>query len=329
MGNKPSAPETEPESSKKRAQRSDWLPIGALALLCSFWAIDTLRADVLPDLFPDPLPRFEGASISFVLFAAAAALLGMVSKAKWPRGRVLLDAIWIGAGMFVIPAVLIYLSDGRVSKLSQAALFSLVPVFALIFEPYIGADPTGPRRGGLLAALIALTGMLFAFPVQIPASIPTALGFCTVILGTAFAAAANCKAVVLITETAKQSRMPIIAIAAATVSAGFAGAGAVTEHAVWQWSLLGPHLLWSAAVELPGLFLLFWLMHRMSAVRMSTRYLIAPLISILLGVLLLHPIVQPRTWLGLLLVAAGAAYLLLTPEGQPENEVETSTLSLH
>jgi drug/metabolite transporter (DMT)-like permease len=72
------------------------------------------------------------------------------------------------------------------------------------------------------------------------------------------------------------------------------------------------------ALPVLALGLLFWLMRRMTAVRMTTRYLIAPLIANLLSLAFLRPQVQLRSWLGLLLIALGSGWLLLAPAGEPE-----------
>ena len=56
----------------------------------------------------------------------------------------------------------------------------------------------------------------------------------------------------------------------------------------------------------------------MTAVRMTTRFLIAPLMANLVGLAFLRPGVQGRGWLGLSLIAVGSGWLLLGPEGEPE-----------
>ena len=79
-------------------------------------------------------------------------------------------------------------------------------------------------------------------------------------------------------------------------------------------------------VTLPGLLLLFWLMPRITAVRMTTRFVLAPLFAILIGMAIDRPAVGPRIWLGLLLVAAGAASLLFAPDDH--SSANSSTLNL-
>jgi drug/metabolite transporter (DMT)-like permease len=57
----------------------------------------------------------------------------------------------------------------------------------------------------------------------------------------------------------------------------------------------------------------------MSAVRMTTRFVIAPLLTALFGIILLRPEITLRALLGLLLIAAGAAWLLFAPEQEPND----------
>ena len=84
------------------------------------------------------------------------------------------------------------------------------------------------------------------------------------------------------------------------------------------WSALTPELAWSAAIELPGLLLLFWLMRRMSAARMTTRFVLAPFMALLIGAVAMHPSLTLRTWLGMFLIGAGVGWLLLAAEVEPE-----------
>ena len=79
-----------------------------------------------------------------------------------------------------------------------------------------------------------------------------------------------------------------------------------------------PQLVWAVVVDLPALLLLFWLMRRMSATRMTTRFLIAPLMTNLMDLALLRPVVSGRAGLGLVLVAGSAGWLLLAREDEPE-----------
>jgi len=59
-------------------------------------------------------------------------------------------------------------------------------------------------------------------------------------------------------------------------------------------------------------------MRRLSAVRLTLRFVLGPALAVPLGALLMQMPLTLRTWLGLLGMAAGAANLLLKPEAEPE-----------
>ena len=85
-------------------------------------------------------------------------------------------------------------------------------------------------------------------------------------------------------------------------------------HVHLQSSVGGPTwVVGGRGPALPGLLLLFWLMRRMSAVQMTTRYVLAPLMTVMLGMALERPAVGLSTWLGILLIASGVGWLLSTP----------------
>jgi drug/metabolite transporter (DMT)-like permease len=299
--------------------------VAALVVVCFLLALDLLRADLLPNLIPNLLPPFERQAVPFVLLALVAGAFAFVRRAAWPGGVLLRSFVLVGPWFFAAPSFLICLANGRVPGLARVALFSLVPVFALVFEPYFGAGAGQLRRSGLLAALAGVVGALCVFPVTFPESIDTARGFLAVILATVCVAAANCWAVRVACELPPQSTAPMAAIAGASVALTFAILSAFTERTVWTWGALAPELTWAAVVETPALLLLFWLLRRMSATRMTTRYTIAPLFAVLTGVALMRPRLELRSWLGLVAMAAGAGYLLFAPE----QEAEATGLSLH
>ena len=294
--------------------------IVGLLSLSLLWAVGMLRADLLPGLIANPLPYLQKQAISFAQLTVVTGLAAVLRRKGWPCRRLLWDSVFVGLGLFVAPLALITLANGWVPGLAQAALFTLTPVFALVFEPYISTRTATQSRGGLIAALASVAGALCVFPVNIPTSIEAAGGLCAVILATVCVAAANCKAVETAKELPGYSTTAHAAIAGATATIALAAASASMERPVWKWDALGPELLWSASIELPGLLLLFWLMRRISAARMTTRYVLAPLLTILVGAGLMQAALAPRTWLGLLLMAAGAAYLLIAPETESKFE---------
>ncbi len=263
-----------------------------------------------------------------ILLAMTATLFALVRRAPWPGGRQAWACLLVGGGLFVAPALLLRFAEGWVSALAQVALFSLTPVFAVVLEPHLGSGGAGTQsRGGLAAALVAVTGMLCVFPVEIPQSAEAGFAFCAVVLAAACVAAANCAAVRVARAMPGRSTAPLAALAGAAAAAGLAATSAFTEHPVWSWSALKPELVWSAAIELPGLLLLFWLMRRLSAARMTTRFVLAPLLTSLIGLALLRPSVELRAAIGLFMAAVGAAWMIFAPEEEGESGVSALDLT--
>ncbi len=244
------------------------------------------------------------------LFAIVVATIALVRKAIWPRALFLLQSIFVGAGLLAFPALLVEFARGHVDDSTRVALFSLVPVFAVVLEPHLGSASQPSPRAGLAAALVAIAGTLLLFPVELPQAPASAAAFCGIIVAVASIAAANCTAVKIAQSQTTLSLSGFAAIITGSAAILLAIAGLSNEPRAWP----VPHIDAWTIPDLLALPLLFWLMRRMSAVRMTTRFLIAPLVASLIALAFLRPGVQPRAWLGLLLIALGSAWLLLAPD---------------
>jgi drug/metabolite transporter (DMT)-like permease len=287
-------------------------PVGALLLLCLLWSLASLRPDLLPSSASETnsSPLLNQASI-LALFAIAAAATAFVQRANWPRGRTLLEAVWVGAGLLAVPALLVELAKGHIDDSTRVALFSLVPIGAVVMEPYLGSPLQSPQRGGLAASLVAVAGTLLIFPLELPRS-AQAIAFCGVIAAVASIAAANCTAVKIARSQTNLSGFATIAAGSAAILL------AIAALSIERSARPVAHIDAWAIPDLLGLALLFWLMPRISAVRMTTRFLIAPLLANLIALAFLRPGVQLRGWLGLLMMALASCWLLFAPEGEPD-----------
>lgn len=296
----------------------DALPVIGLLLLCFLWSLESLRSDLLPAQFAAGLPPFEREAMHLSALAVVAWLMAGVQRAPWPRGRQIWDSILIGLGLFVVPALLGEAAKNEIPDLTRVALYSLAPVFAVAFEPYLGRLTESQSKGGLLAALGCVFGTLGVFPLAIPSTWEGAGGFLAIILAVACISATNCWAVRFICETPPQSGAPIASVASAIAAAILAGVSLISEHPVWNNWVVGPEVAWTTAVELPALVLLFWLMRRMSAVRMTTRFVVTPLIVNVVGLIVLRPSMRVRAGLSILLIAVSAGWLLASHEEDKE-----------
>jgi len=313
-----------------RRRKARVAPAAGLLLLSLLWAAEPLRTGLFGPAFRDRLPHFQRQAILFVLLALVCAVLAKFRGEERPRGAKVSTPILIGLGMFLAPSLLGWSAGGWINGFARTVLFTLVPLFALVLEPYLGGELHAGSHpallnGSRLSAAIALAaGAFCVFPVEFPASLQAGAAFCCTIMSATIIAATNCIAVSAAYRSYHKSIALLAAISGLTAALGYTVASIFTERSIWQWSLWAPELLWSTVVELPTLLLLFWLMGHMSAVRMATRYGVAPLITILLGALLTQSSMTWRTSLGLLLMALGAGYLLFAPE----SELEPASLSL-
>lgn len=287
--------------------------VGVLLLLSLLWALDGLGPDLLPGLRHAPIPAMERQAITYALMGILAALYGGTQRARLPARRTAVSWAGIGLLLFAAPALMAAFSQGWVSQLEKVAIFSLVPVFAVVLEPHIGNSPQR-SNGGLIASLAAVAGALCIFPLDLPGTPGAAVAVLAVVLAAAFAASGNCAAVHLADSNSSGTMAFCAACACGTAALVFAVASLCTEHQQRPLLPNATQLAWLVIIDLPALMLLFWLLRKMSAVRMTTRFILAPLLTILAGIALEQPAITTRMILGVALMAAGVVWLIFAPD---------------
>lgn len=280
-----------------------------------------MRSDLFPGSPMHETPQLEREALPLALLTLVAGLSSVIRGDRWPRGRQLGWPVVVGLGLFVAPAVSVRIAQGWVSAFTRVALFSLTPMFAVVLEPHI--DPAGgagtESRGGLLASLATVAGALLVFPIDLPGSVEAGLAVAAMVVAAACIAAANSFAVRVVTAPQKIDLGPMVAVACAAAALGLLCATEFTGGIQWPAIGAGRDLAWMAIVTLPGLMLLFWLMPRMTASRMTTRFVVAPLMAVLFSAALERPIIGLRICAGLLLIAAGAGWILYAPAQEPDS----------
>jgi len=293
------------------------LPLAlGLLLLSALWALGTLRTELFPRFGSDTVSHALGQAVLFSIFAVMAACIAVVRRVEFPRGRSAWACAGVGLGLFLFPAALLAWAQGELSTFDRVAVFSLTPVFAAVLEPYLQGSTPSRAKAALGASLTAITGVLFLFPLSIPGSLRAGTALFALLTASFGIATANCVAVRLAVRVAERSILPMAALAAGVTAICFAAAATFNPHAAWRSS----SLLGLLVIDLPALFLLFWLMPRLAASRMTARFLLAPLMTLVLGMALEAPSVPVRAWLGTLLLGGGAGWLVFAPAERPELE---------
>jgi drug/metabolite transporter (DMT)-like permease len=301
--------------------RAGLTPCLGLLLLSALWAVGWL----LPDLFPGSaqnvfsLPSRQ--AILFSVFAVMTASLTLVRRIQFLRRRLAWASVGIGLGFFVIPTGAAAFARDRISSLDAVAVLCLTPVFAVVLEPYL--QDCSPRKGkGVLAGvLVAIAGILFLFPLETPSAWREAVALLVLLVTALTIAATNCVAVRLAHAVPDGSTLPMAAMASGVSGFCFALAAAFTPSTTANSSGLPIFFLRMLLIDIPGLFLLFWLIRRLSASRMAARFLVAPLFASLAGLALERTWAPVRGLLGLILLAGGSGWLVFASTESQEEEL--------
>jgi len=308
------------ELRRTQLARAGTSPALGLLLLSALWAGSWLHTSLIPRSGADNLPPLLVQAAFFCVFAAVAGSIALARHVEFPRGRHAWTCAGIGIGLFVVPAVLATCTEGRISELDRVAVFSLTPVFAIVLEPYLQGGALRQGKAALAGALAAVAGILLALPLDVPGSFRAGVALCALLAASFSIAATNCLAVGIAPNLAVRSSLPMAAVAGAASAICSAVVAALMPHAAWQWDALLAEFSWRLVIDIPALFLLFWLMRRMTASRMTARFLFAPLFAILAGLAVEATRPSARAWLGIALLACGAAWLVFAPAEKTESD---------
>lgn len=303
--------------------RSGLSPIAGLAALSALAAIGWLLPDLFPPSAANAMPQPLGQAILFGIFAATAAGIAAARRLKYPRGRHAWACAGVGIGLFVIPAAAAAFAQNRISSYDEVAALCLTAFFAVVLEPFLQDGAQAGRRVALAGALAAIAGILCLFPLEIPRSIQAVAGLCVMIAAAVELAAANCIAVRLARQNPERSILPMAALAGGAGALCFAAIAACGGGAALSSTTLQIYAARLLLLDLPSLFLLFWLLNRLCASQITARFLLAPLLASLVSLALLKMLPSPRGLLGILLLAGGSAWLVFAPAE------EQTPLSIH
>ncbi len=305
------------QSMKLRAGLS---PAVGLVLLSALWAFGWLLPDLLPQSGATTVSLPLGQAILFSAFAATTAFIAKMRRLEFPRGRRAWIGASIGLGLFVVPAVAAGFARGWISSFDEVAVLCLTPVFAVVLEPYLQDNPPRKGKGALAGVLVAFAGILCLLPLETPGSFRAGAALVVLLAAALIVAAMNCIAVRIACAVPSESSLTLAAQAGGASAILFAAIAAMTRNAAWDSIALAIYLLRFFLVEIPGLFLLFWLMRRLSATRMTARFLIAPLFASLAGLALERTLPPLRGLLGIVLLAGGSGWLVFAPAESEADE---------
>ncbi|HEX3986819.1 MAG TPA: hypothetical protein VHX13_09445 [Acidobacteriaceae bacterium] len=300
--------------------RAGLSPSLALLLLSALWAVGWLLPDLFPHFGAEGISLAAGQAILLSVFAVLAASVAVVQGLKFPRGRRAWTSVGVGMGLFVIPTGAAAYARGWISNFDAVAIFCLTPVFAVVLEPYLQNCPPRRGKGALAGCWVAIAGILCFFPLEMPSSFRAGAALGALFVAALAVAAANCIAVRTASYEGGGWSLPMAAQAAGTGALCFAVMAVILAKTTGTASAPANFIPKLFLVDVPGLFLLFWLMARVAASRMTARFLLAPLFASVAGLALERMLPPVRGMLGLLLLAGGSGWLVFAPAETEEGE---------
>ena len=256
----------------------------------AFFAVSLLWGSgwIVASGYQELLPPFLTQALCFALAAALLALLMLLRRIPFPRGRAFYGSVLLGLTMATLPSALVHWAGDRVSGGLVVVLFAFMPLLA-VFAPLLFSSDGSPEASsrarnavicGMGGVALLVSGALSTSPAQIPRA--------AVILAVVAVQA-------LSLVYAKKRLAEVHPLATATVQLA---TGAVllailsmsVEHAApWQWKMSAfLPLLLSAIASGIALSLLYWLLQRVEPHQAATLQWSQSLVAVAEAALLLH-----------------------------------------
>jgi drug/metabolite transporter (DMT)-like permease len=285
----------------QQTRRSIWLAFFCLCLLLSSsWLLPVGTTE------ESPITQ-QGCFYGVVgLLACAFSCRRLWSRVK-RRDRLWLHVAAVSILLLGVPAVLGEWARNGISDISRAALFALVPFVVVVVAAGRESEP-GVRRF-FIPALVGFGGVLLLLPFSFPTSPRGQIVFGILLVGVALVGFASEAIYRLLRGFETLEALAVVALA----NAVFLFACHLVKLPISEsWSGVSSLISIHSLYNLAELLLLIWLLREMSPVRLAVRYLLVPLFIVLEGFVFLRPPLTVRMGAGLVLLAAGSAYLLFS-----------------
>ena len=298
---------------------------GLMALfgLSLLGTVRALRGEMLPEgWLPAVSPELERLS-GWVIFSLLAGAHALRRGGGWPDRRRAARAVLVGllVGLLLVPMA----GMGRARDVS---LLALIPFLCLELRPHFRLADGRAGNGHRVAALACFGGAALVYPLPRFSTLSDGVAVGLALLAVGSLAGLSCLAAVELNGAGKRERGSFVAIASVTAT--------LAQMLMWSvkaeffvraakpgWPMHSAHgwwptwALWTVCEELPAVWLLWWVVARLSAAQAATRFVIGPLLTVVVGTLLAQAGLSAEAWFGLAMMGAGSGVLLLARD-EPE-----------
>lgn len=264
---------------------------GLCVLQGSYW--------LLPDSGSTCLARLSVSGLIYLLLGLVAVAYPRLRSGNWRFA-----GTWVPLGasslmLVAVPEIILDFALRSISATTATAALALVPVMVSL------TSQSGGSGGRTLTPTLAAAGGLW---LLLPAQLELSLS-------------AGISALALLAAVAS---IGLASVSLHRLAQGCPMSELIEAGGVWNGALLlmahllergGGSAIWSASIRGSldglGLLLLLWLTREMRPVRLSTRFLFVPFVTVLEGAALMRPNLTLRMIAGLFLVVGGGLFVFL------------------
>ncbi len=280
------------------------LEVGAIVAIILIWGVNNAAAKVATEVLP---PMFTGA----LRFAIAAACLAWFVRPPFPNWKSLLIIVGVGGP---IHYGLIYLAFWLANDVSPVSVATQlwIPFTALFAFLLLGERLSRPALAGLIVAFVGVAWMTLD---------PHALeDWAAILVGVAASAAWAITTVIARRTTSIPPlkmqgllalvTLPTLGFVSAFVESGQAEAARAATPLIWAC------MAWAGVLSsVVATSLVFWLVQRREAGRVTPYFLATPVVSILIGWLFVGDVLTAQILTGAALTMGGVAVVALAERG--------------
>ncbi len=263
--------------------------------------------------WPRTVPLAVAASIHFALIALVGAVWLSWRHKRWPSAAHSIRLAIASLCLFALPILLIDRSSGSISELSTVAIFAGVPVMTALWSALLGDALAIPAA--LPPGLLGWWGALLLFPLALPVS-PRQTVFFALTICAAFSFAGAGLWLHRLMRGVSIADVLVIAGLSNAMAFALAGwfSGGYTSEAIGQ---AAHELLRGIAYDLPLVALTLWLLRESTALRVASRTLLGPAVTVIEGYLLMRERPPLLTLAAVAMLLLGALWLLFPNQNDP------------
>ena len=287
--------------------RRQWAATWPMLMLCLLASSRWLVESAWPEAQSTDLTEAAGCLLAAGAFAL---LLSTRQRSRVPSGWSGTSRGTLGGGLAILtgPVLAASISSRYVNADDATLALSLVPVVIAVASPALGSAGSEDLTARLWPGLAGIAGLLLLLPQPSLSGwrFDLALPSMPLFVGTGAVLATRQSRRLTPSDAARARMIPWQVSAPALASFILGGLGFYAGHAAGR-------LAFSvAAAALDGCLaaLTLVVVGRLGPLRWSAQFLLIPVLTLLEGAVLLHPLLDLRSWFGFALLIVSGGYLL-------------------